>query len=78
MLHLYGWIVIHDHLVALFMHYFVYAPGGDTPEAVADALHQVKKLQWRNDSTKICVFIADAPPHGLSRGGDHFPNGRSE
>ncbi|KAI0212361.1 hypothetical protein LSAT2_002725 [Lamellibrachia satsuma] len=28
--------------------------GGDTPEAVADALHQVKKLRWRDDSTKIC------------------------
>ncbi|KAK2177332.1 hypothetical protein NP493_607g01025 [Ridgeia piscesae] len=49
--------------------------GGDTPEAVADALHQVVKLRWREDSTKICVFIADAPPHGLSSSGDHFPNG---
>ncbi|XP_077977429.1 uncharacterized protein LOC144432990 [Glandiceps talaboti] len=49
--------------------------GGDKPEAVADALHQVLKLSWRDEATKICVFIADAPPHGLSDQGDGFPNG---
>ncbi|XP_013416697.1 uncharacterized protein LOC106178172 isoform X2 [Lingula anatina] len=51
--------------------------GGDTPEAVADALHQVLKLSWREEATKICVFIADAPPHGLSTSkfSDHFPKG---
>lgn len=49
--------------------------GGDTPEAVADALHDVLKLSWRENSTKICVLISDAPPHGLSPAGDHFPNG---
>ncbi|XP_070569055.1 uncharacterized protein [Ptychodera flava] len=51
------------------------AGGGDTPEAVADALHEVLKLSWRDESTKICVFIADAPPHGLGTRGDGFPEG---
>ncbi|ESO93495.1 hypothetical protein LOTGIDRAFT_74212, partial [Lottia gigantea] len=50
--------------------------GGDTPEAVADALHDVLKLSWREEATKICILISDAPPHGLSnRSGDSFPNG---
>ena len=50
--------------------------GGDGPEAVADALHQVLKLSWRDEAAKICVFISDAPPHGLSsHSGDGFPNG---
>ncbi|KAK6177184.1 hypothetical protein SNE40_015339 [Patella caerulea] len=50
--------------------------GGDTPEAVADALHDVLKLSWRPEATKICVFISDAPPHGLgARCGDHFADG---
>jgi len=50
--------------------------GGDTPEAVADALHDVLKLSWRDEATKICVCISDAPPHGLPGcGGDGFPEG---
>ena len=49
--------------------------GGDGPEAVADGLHAVLKLSWRAESTKICVLIADAPPHGLNRSSDGFPNG---
>lgn len=49
--------------------------GGDTPEAVADALHDVLKLSWRAEATKICVCISDAPPHGINCGGDGFPNG---
>ena len=49
--------------------------GGDTPEAVADALHDILKLSWRQEATKICVCISDAPPHGLGCGGDAFPNG---
>ena len=51
------------------------AGGGDGPEAVADGLHAVLKLSWRNESTKICVLISDAPPHGLNPSGDGFPNG---
>jgi len=51
------------------------AGGGDTPEAVADALHAVLKLTWRETAVKICVFIADAPPHGLGCSGDGFATG---
>ena len=39
--------------------------GGDTPEAVADALYDCLHLSWRPDATKVCVLISDAPPHGL-------------
>ena len=49
--------------------------GGDTPEAVADGLHECLKLSWREKSTKICVLISDAPPHGLGCAGDKFPEG---
>lgn len=49
--------------------------GGDLPEAVADALHDALKLSWRENSTKICILISDAPPHGLSPNGDSFPQG---
>jgi hypothetical protein len=49
--------------------------GGDTPEAVADALHDVLKLSWRPEATKICILISDAPPHGLDPNGDGFPEG---
>ncbi len=49
--------------------------GGDGPEAVADALHEVVKLSWRPKATKICILISDAPPHGLDPNGDRFPNG---
>ena len=50
--------------------------GGDTPEAVADAMHDVLKLSWRPEATKICILISDAPPHGLDPNcGDGFPDG---
>lgn len=49
--------------------------GGDGPEAVAAALHEVHELDWRANATKVCVFIADAPPHGLGENGDGFPQG---
>ena len=49
--------------------------GGDTPEAVADGLNNLIKLNWRPRSTKIAILISDAPPHGLSKSGDGFPNG---
>jgi hypothetical protein len=49
--------------------------GGDGPEAVADGLHDILNLTWRPNSTKVCVLIADAPPHGLGEDGDGFPNG---
>jgi len=49
--------------------------GGDGPEAVASGLNALLELDWRKDSTKIVVFIADAPPHGLESSGDSYPNG---
>lgn len=48
--------------------------GGDGPEEVACAFHDVLHLPWRDDATKICIFITDAPPHGLESS-DGFPNG---
>ena len=50
--------------------------GGDAPEAVADALHELVKLSWRPDSSRVAVLISDAPPHGIGTGGDGFPNGK--
>jgi Mg-chelatase subunit ChlD len=49
--------------------------GGDAPEAVADALNDANNLSWREESTKICILISDAPPHGLDQNCDSFPNG---
>lgn len=52
--------------------------GGDGPEAVTAALADAFNLPWRPNATKICVLIADAPPHGLEPQGDGFPNGDPE
>ncbi len=49
--------------------------GGDGPEAVAAALNATLESSWREDATKVCILIADAPPHGLGERGDGFPNG---
>jgi len=49
--------------------------GGDGPEAVTAALHEVNNLEWRPNATKVCVLISDAPPHGLGEDGDGFPQG---
>ncbi|RNA30666.1 type A von Willebrand factor domain containing [Brachionus plicatilis] len=49
--------------------------GGDEPECVAEALHAALKLDWRENATKICILISDAPPHGINCPGDSFPNG---
>jgi hypothetical protein len=49
--------------------------GGDGPEAVTTGLYEVLKISYRKDSTKVCIFIADAPPHGLGEDGDGFPEG---
>jgi len=51
------------------------AGGGDTPEAVADAMFDVLEMPYRKSATKICVIIADAPPHGLGFGSDNFAEG---
>lgn len=49
--------------------------GGDGPEAVAAGLKATLDSAWRPNATKVCVLIADAPPHGLGESGDGFPNG---
>lgn len=49
--------------------------GGDGPEAVTEALNDAVNLNYRKNAIKICVIIADAPPHGLGCSGDGFPNG---
>lgn len=49
--------------------------GGDGPEAVAAALKSALDMDWREEATKICILIADAPPHGLGEDGDGFPDG---
>jgi hypothetical protein len=49
--------------------------GGDGPEAVSAALHEVNLLEWRPNASKVCVLISDAPPHGLGESGDGFPQG---
>jgi Mg-chelatase subunit ChlD len=40
------------------------AGGGDTPEALNEALHEtVHGLSWRRDAVRLVVLVADAPPH---------------
>jgi hypothetical protein len=41
------------------------AAGGDTPEALNEALHTaVHRLSWRGDGTaRMVLLVADAPPH---------------
>ena len=43
--------------------------GGDTPEALNEALHEVVHgLSWRAQAARMVVLVADAPPH-LDYGG---------
>jgi Mg-chelatase subunit ChlD len=43
--------------------------GGDTPEALNEALHEtVHRLSWRREAARMVVLVADAPPH-LDYGG---------
>ncbi|ELP86207.1 hypothetical protein EIN_502790 [Entamoeba invadens IP1] len=49
--------------------------GGDGPESVTCALDVASRLNYRKESSKVIVWIADAPPHGFSKSGDGFPNG---
>lgn len=38
--------------------------GGDMPEALNEALHEVVHgLSWRQDAARLVVLVADAPPH---------------
>ena len=43
--------------------------GGDTPEALNEALHEaVHGMSWRTEAARLVVLVADAPPH-LDYGG---------
>jgi Mg-chelatase subunit ChlD len=46
--------------------------GGDTPEALNEALHEVvHRLSWRQGAARMVVLVADAPPH-LDYGGPQY------
>ncbi len=46
--------------------------GGDMPEALNEALHEVVHgLAWRTDAARLVVMVADAPPH-LDYGGPQY------
>ena len=46
--------------------------GGDTPEALNEALHEVVHgLSWRASAARLVVLVADAPPH-LDYGGPQY------
>ena len=46
--------------------------GGDTPEALNEALHEVvHQLSWRAGAARMVVLVADAPPH-LDYGGPQY------
>ena len=48
------------------------AGGGDTPEALNEALHEVVHgLSWRAEAARLVVLVADAPPH-LDYGGPQY------
>ncbi|EFC45158.1 vWFA domain-containing protein [Naegleria gruberi] len=49
--------------------------GGDHPEALASALKVVNELPFNKKGKKICIWIADAPPHGMNSSGDRYPEG---
>jgi hypothetical protein len=49
--------------------------GGDGPEAVTAAMFEAVCLEWRENASKIVIFMADAGPHGLEAMGDSYPNG---
>jgi Ca-activated chloride channel family protein len=49
--------------------------GGDGPESVTDGLFDVVRLEWRPSAARAVVWFGDAPPHGVDRSGDGFPEG---
>jgi hypothetical protein len=48
--------------------------GGDSPEAVTDGLHDVVRLDWRPAAARAVVWFGDAPPHGVERCHQAWPN----
>ncbi|EGG13713.1 hypothetical protein DFA_11474 [Cavenderia fasciculata] len=54
--------------------------GGDIPEDVHGGFQQVLSQEWKNDHTKVCIHVADAPCHGtkyhdLGAASDTLPHG---
>lgn len=49
--------------------------GGDSPEAATDGLFDGVRLDFRPGAARVCIWIADAPPHGVDPRGDGFPDG---
>ncbi|ELP90331.1 hypothetical protein EIN_190010 [Entamoeba invadens IP1] len=49
--------------------------GGDGPESVTCALDVASRLNYRKESSKVIIWIANVPLHGFSKSGDKFPNG---
>jgi von Willebrand factor type A domain len=48
------------------------AGGGDQPEALNEALHEVVHgLRWRSQAARMVIMVADAPPH-LDYGGPQY------
>lgn len=39
--------------------------GGDTPEAIHEALLEARNLNWGENSTKLLIHVCDAPIHNL-------------
>ena len=49
------------------------AGGGDTPEALDEALAEtVHGLAWRRDAVRLVVLVADAPPHADRTDGPRY------
>ena len=48
--------------------------GGDIPEAVADAFHEVNKLILKTH-INVIIYISDAYPHGYHTVNDTYPQG---
>lgn len=53
--------------------------GGDEAEDVAGALEKVLELDWKENTVKLVLWVADAPAHGnnyhLLNVGDKYPRG---
>lgn len=49
--------------------------GGDTPEAVEDALNAARRMSWNPGARRAIVLVGDAPPHGVGAPDDFFASG---
>jgi hypothetical protein len=74
----YCWFTRDAEQLASFFSSIVAKGGGDTPEDWAAAINLLFSLDWRSDSMKCVIWIADAPAHGprYTGGavGDNHPN----